>query len=30
MAFHGLVAAREWLIPGLVRLVLDGPASTVS
>ncbi len=25
MAFHGLVETREWLTPGLVRIVLGGP-----
>jgi len=25
MAFHGVVETREWLTPGLVRLVLGGP-----
>jgi NADPH-dependent ferric siderophore reductase len=25
MAFHGVVETREWLTPGLVRIVLSGP-----
>ena len=25
MAFHGEVVSREWLTPGLVRVVLGGP-----
>ena len=25
MAFHGVVETRDWLTPGLVRLVIGGP-----
>jgi NADPH-dependent ferric siderophore reductase len=28
MAWHGQVETREWLTPGLVRIVLGGPGLT--